>query len=82
LPDKIPEKRTKVKTKIKKIMAQKTVIPTEFVLKVTEGRPNIIDAIINDQIDLILNTTVGKKTIADSSSIRRFGLETTKTHIK
>jgi len=50
-------------------------IPSEFVLKITEGRPNIVDQIINDRIDLIINTTVGKETIRDSFSIRRTALD-------
>ncbi|MDH7598936.1 MAG: carbamoyl-phosphate synthase large subunit [Sedimentisphaerales bacterium] len=50
-------------------------IPAEFVLKMTEGRPNIVDMIINGQIDLIVNTTVGKQAIADSYLIRRTALE-------
>ncbi len=50
-------------------------IPSEFVLKITEGRPNIVDSIINDEIDLIINTTVGKQSIMDSFSIRRSALD-------
>ena len=50
-------------------------IPSEFVLKITEGRPNIVDAIINGQINLILNTTVGAQTIKDSFSIRRSAID-------
>jgi carbamoyl-phosphate synthase large subunit len=50
-------------------------IPAEFVLKVSEGRPNIIDSIINGKIDLIINTTVGKQTVTDSFSIRRTALD-------
>jgi carbamoyl-phosphate synthase large subunit len=46
-------------------------IPSEFVLKMAEGRPNIVDSIINGQIDLIVNTTVGKQSIVDSFDIRR-----------
>jgi carbamoyl-phosphate synthase large subunit len=46
-------------------------IPSEFALKMSEGRPNIVDAIINGQIDLIVNTTVGKQSITDSFAIRR-----------
>ena len=46
-------------------------IPAEFALKMTEGRPNIVDAIINGKIDLIINTTVGKESIVDSFDIRR-----------
>ncbi len=50
-------------------------IPSEFVLKMTEGRPNIVDSIINDEIDLIINTTVGKQSIMHSFSIRRNALD-------
>jgi carbamoyl-phosphate synthase large subunit len=50
-------------------------IPSEFALKITEGRPNIVDAIINGQIDLIVNTTVGKRSVMDSFSIRRSALD-------
>ncbi|MCJ7778502.1 MAG: carbamoyl-phosphate synthase large subunit [Sedimentisphaerales bacterium] len=50
-------------------------IPSEFALKMSEGRPNIVDSIINDKIDLIINTTVGKQSIKDSFSIRRTALD-------
>jgi len=50
-------------------------IPSEFVLKITEGRPNIVDQIINDKIDLIINTPSGKQSIKDSFSIRRSALD-------
>ena len=53
----------------------KNNIPSEFVLKVAEGRPNIVDAMINSKIDLIINTTVGKQSIVDSFSIRRTALD-------
>ncbi|MEA3226867.1 MAG: ATP-grasp domain-containing protein, partial [Planctomycetota bacterium] len=50
-------------------------IPSRFVLKITEGRPNIVDSIINDEADLIINTTGGKQSIKDSFSIRRSALD-------
>jgi carbamoyl-phosphate synthase large subunit len=53
----------------------KNNIPSQFMLKITEGRPNIVDAIINDEADLIINTTGGKKSIKDSFSIRRSALD-------
>jgi len=53
----------------------KNNIPSEFILKVAEGRPNIVDAIINGKIDLIVNTTIGGQTIRDSFSIRRTALD-------
>ena len=53
----------------------KNNIPSEFVLKMTEGRPNIVDLIINNQVALIINTTIGKQTIKDSFTIRRTALD-------
>ena len=50
-------------------------IPSEFALKMTEGRPNIVDYIINGKIDLIINTAIGKQSIKDSYLIRRNAIE-------
>lgn len=44
--------------------------------KVKEGQPHIVDAIINSQIDLLINTTDGVSAISDSYSIRRSALQT------
>jgi len=41
----------------------------------TEGRPNIVDSIINGEIDLIINTTLGKQSIRNSFSIRRNAID-------
>jgi carbamoyl-phosphate synthase large subunit len=41
------------------------------VLKVAEGRPHVVDKIIDGEISLVFNTTSGKQAIADSYSIRR-----------
>jgi len=49
-------------------------IDCEVINKVTEGRPHVVDAIKNDDIDLIINTTEGRQAIADSFSIRREAL--------
>ncbi len=46
----------------------------EVVNKVTEGRPNIVDSIVNEEVDLIVNTSDGSVSIKDSSSIRREAL--------
>ncbi len=46
----------------------------ERVLKVREGRPNIVDRMISGDIQLVFNTTEGAKAIADSFSIRRTAL--------
>jgi len=53
----------------------KNNVPSEFVLKMNEGRPNIVDLIINNQVALIINTTIGKQTIKDSFAIRRTALD-------
>ena len=42
--------------------------------QVVEGRPHVVDAIKNAEIDLIINTTEGRQAIADSYSIRREAL--------
>ena len=43
--------------------------------KVREGRPHIVDMIIDGKIDLIVNTTENKQAIADSFTIRREALQ-------
>ncbi|MEZ5758334.1 MAG: carbamoyl-phosphate synthase large subunit [Emcibacteraceae bacterium] len=43
--------------------------------KVLEGRPHIVDAIKNDEIDLIFNTTEGAQSIKDSYELRRTALQ-------
>ncbi|NOZ54471.1 MAG: carbamoyl-phosphate synthase large subunit [Gammaproteobacteria bacterium] len=50
-------------------------IACKRVNKVNEGRPHILDMIKNDEIHFIINTTEGKKAIADSCAIRRYALQ-------
>jgi carbamoyl-phosphate synthase large subunit len=50
-------------------------IEVKLVNKVAEGRPHIVDALKNDEVDLIVNTTEGKQAIADSYEIRRTALQ-------
>ncbi|MEX0604816.1 MAG: carbamoyl-phosphate synthase large subunit [Marinobacter sp.] len=50
-------------------------IAVERVNKMREGRPHIVDAIKNDQIQLIINTTEGRKAISDSAQIRQSALQ-------
>jgi carbamoyl-phosphate synthase large subunit len=45
------------------------------VKKVAEGRPNIVDAIVNNEVALVINTTRGTRAVADSYDIRRSTLE-------
>ena len=42
--------------------------------KVLEGRPHIVDAIKDDKINLIFNTTEGSQSIKDSFTLRRSAL--------
>jgi len=46
-------------------------IECENIRKVHEGRPNIADAIVNGEIDLIINTPAGKTSEYDDSYIRK-----------
>lgn len=50
-------------------------IETERVNKVTEGRPDVSDLIQNRDVKLIINTTEGRQSIADSAVIRRLALK-------
>ncbi len=49
-------------------------IAAERVNKVLEGRPHIVDAITNGEVDIVFNTTEGAQALADSFSIRRSAL--------
>ena len=49
-------------------------IPVCRVNKVLEGRPHIVDAIKNGEVQLVFNTTHGAQAVADSFSIRREAL--------
>ncbi|NNL88595.1 MAG: carbamoyl-phosphate synthase large subunit [Marinicaulis sp.] len=49
-------------------------LSVERINKVLEGRPHIVDALKNGDIDLILNTTEGAQAIKDSRSIRTTAL--------
>jgi len=55
-------------------------ITVDRVNKVREGRPHIVDAIKNGQVQLIINTTEGRKAISDSAQIRQSALQTKVTY--
>ena len=46
-------------------------IASEHILKLHEGRPNIADSIMNGDIQLVINTPVGKQSQHDDSYIRK-----------
>lgn len=50
-------------------------IKAQHILKMYEGRPNIVDAIKNNQIQLIINTPIGKRSQYDDSYIRKAAIE-------
>jgi carbamoyl-phosphate synthase large subunit len=50
-------------------------LTAETVLKVNEGRPNIVDLMINGSVDLIVNTPLGKESFYDEVAIRRAALD-------
>ncbi|MHC4738078.1 MAG: carbamoyl-phosphate synthase large subunit [Planctomycetota bacterium] len=50
-------------------------IKSESILKVYEGRPNIVDAIKNGEIQLIINTPAGKLSKHDDSYIRKAAIK-------
>lgn len=47
----------------------------EKILKVSQGSPNIRDAILNNEVDLIINTSEGKQSAKDGYIIRRLAIE-------
>ncbi len=49
-------------------------LKVDTVLKVYEGRPNIVDLLKNNEIALVVNTASGKLTTQDSKTIRRTAL--------
>jgi carbamoyl-phosphate synthase large subunit len=50
-------------------------LDVQRVNKVAEGRPHIVDAIIDGEVDLIFNSTEGWQSLLDSKSIRASALE-------
>jgi len=52
-------------------MEQISGIESIKILKVHEGRPNIVDAIKNKEIDLVVNTPAGRLSEYDDSYIRK-----------
>ena len=48
--------------------------PGAAINKVSEGRPHVVDAIKNGDIQLVFNTTEGAQALADSRSLRRAAL--------
>ncbi len=50
-------------------------IKAQKVKKLYEGRPNILDMITNGQIDLIINSPIGKDSVHDDSYLRKAAIK-------
>ncbi len=62
-----------------KVLAENN-LEVQYVNKVAEGRPHIVDMIKNDEIDFIVNITEDKQAIKDSYEIRRNALQNKVTY--
>ena len=49
-------------------------MPVDKVNKVAEGRPHVVDAMKNGEVQLVFNTTEGARAHRDSFSLRRTAL--------
>ena len=56
-------------------------VEAERILKVSQGRPNILDAIVNREVDLIINTPSGKRGRTEGYMIRRAAVDYGVAHI-
>jgi carbamoyl-phosphate synthase large subunit len=57
-----------------KFLTTNNIVST-LIKKVHEGRPNILDAIYNKEIQLIINTPIGKNSMYDDSYIRKTAIK-------
>ena len=54
---------------------EKANLPVQRVKKLHEGRPNIYDMITNGDIDMIINTPIGKDSVNDDSYLRKAAIK-------
>ncbi len=50
-------------------------IPATPIRKLSEGRPNIIDEIVNGNIDIVVNTPLGYRSLEDDSYLRKAAIQ-------
>ena len=50
-------------------------VDCEKILKMSAGRPNIADALKNGEIQLVINTPIGKRSVTDDSYIRKTAIK-------
>ena len=49
-------------------------LSTEIVFKVNEGRPHVGDEILNDKIQMVINTPLGRESFFDDRTVRRIAM--------
>jgi carbamoyl-phosphate synthase large subunit len=49
-------------------------LDVEIVFKVNEGRPHVGDEILNNAIQLVINTPLGRESFFDDRTVRRIGM--------
>ena len=49
-------------------------IAVDVVFKVNEGRPNVVDHILNNQVQIIVNTPLGRESFFDDRAMRRVAM--------
>ncbi len=57
------------------MVLDKAGVAVKQVNKVSEGRPHIVDMILNDEIDIIVNTVSDKQSVEDATVIRQQALQ-------
>jgi carbamoyl-phosphate synthase large subunit len=50
-------------------------VPADLALKLHEGRPSLIDDMLNQQVQLIINTPIGREGMHDDSYIRKAAIQ-------
>ncbi len=50
-------------------------LPVERILKVREGGPNIVDRMINGDVQIVINTSLGRSTVRDAYWVRRAAVD-------
>ncbi len=58
-----------------RFLSEKAGVASRPIMKLQQGRPNIADAIINKEIQLIINTPVGRTGKEDDSYIRKMAIQ-------
>jgi len=56
-------------------------VSCEYIKKLAEGRPNVLDAITNKEIQLVVNTPATKRSKQDDSYIRKAAIKNKVTYI-